>query len=186
MTKKGFTLIEIIVSIIILSIVLIFSKTLFINFRRFYITNKNEQKINLFVDNVTDRIGRILREYSGRINNASVFVIDKDIRFLVTDKNNQNLIIDLRRGWAGPNVDDESHGIVNIYIFRENNVIGRYWYSLNINYGTIGYFKLEKTPLSDIHPLKAMGENYLNKIIIPIISEEGQRHDIVLYATSKA
>lgn len=206
MTKKGFTLIEVIVSIIILSIVLVFSTSLFINFRHYYLKNKNEQKIKLYRENITNTLGRIFRDYPIKSFVSDGFCKENtyDIRFYIDrDKdgnmndpidivwqelNNENssikkgwIAISIKKGsdWNAPNFEK--------YFFMNTKILK--------NYSTVNYFHCHRPdePLDDNHPIaqqilkKVLPKDnmvpkvYLVKVTIPITSEEGGKHDINLF-----
>ena len=207
MTKKGFTLIEVIVSIIILSIVLVFSTSLFINFRHYYLKNKNEQKIKLYRENITNTLGRIFRDYPIKSFVSDGFCQENthDIRFYIETDNDIDTVesIDITR--QNFYKDDgmtpiNSKGYINIAIYQgisQTPTVLKY-YVFNDRtklkeLSSMNYFKCHKEPLDDNHPiaqqiLKKVPPNgnmvpkvYLVKVTIPITSEEGGKHDINLF-----
>ena len=134
LNNKGFSLVEMLVSISILSIVIIFMMHLFINIRNIYISNNEEFEYEILKSRVIKNISNDLNNNKlisyEKVNNKEVIlhfedgskiikITDNNIRYY--DENNEYINENLPKGAVVGNILIKGKDLINIHIPLKNN-----------------------------------------------------------------
>lgn len=138
LNNKGFSLVEMLVSISILSVVIIFMMHLFANIRNIYISNNEEFEYEILKS-------RVIKSISSDLNNNKLISYEK--------VNNKEIILHFESGSKNIKITDN-----NIRYYDENN---EYLNETLPNESVVGNILINGNDLIKIHiPFRSNSKNY--------------------------